>query len=353
MTEIKEQSPKDISIASAMLGNMIRAGIVMDEAVRHLDGALPNRGWKEVAAKVAHGAQLSECLVGLWPEAIVSAVSAGDHSGKLADVLKQVEAMMMLKKEISDALTQFYAPAAYLLGGIGTATFYMVSVIPSISRASKALIGSSYKPSDAMAVSLWFQDVFINHWITVCVLALGMVVGMIWLFQQPEFWNWLFEVADHVAVLDDALRKLYFGLWAKTLAMMSAAGGIDIIEMLTLSSRMLPENMRAGVLKMASEVERCGLSEAGDPRRQPDDDPRHRWPMYIGIAFVSAGQTGNIELEMNRIAPELIDEGMRSLSVIIKTSSIVAMALTGLLAGVAPALLIFEQGHLFQQTMSM
>jgi len=299
------------------------------------------------------GTRLSECLIGLWPEAIVSAVAAGDYSGKLADVLKQVESMMLIKKQINESMSQFYAPLGYLAGGMGTAVFYMVSVIPNISNASKALIGASYKPSDAMAISLWFEDVFINHWVTVCVIMAGIALGLIWLFRQPETWVWLFEQADAIPVLSDALRKLYFGLWARSIAMMSAAGGIDIIEMLTLSSRILPENMRPGVIKMAAEVERRGLSEAGDPRRQPEGDPRLRWPIYVGIAFVSAGQTGNIEQEMSRIAPELIDEGMRTLKLIIKTTSYVAVAITGLLTAFAPLLMIFEQGHLFKQTMSM
>lgn len=353
MNEIQQHSAKDISVAASMLGNMLRAGLATDEAIRHLDNALPNRGWNDVATRVARGALLSECLVDLWPEALVSAVAAGDHSGKLSDVLKQVEGMMLLKKQITDSLGQFYAPLAYLAGGIGTALFYMIKVIPTVSNASKALIGASYKPSSGIALSLWVQDLFINHWMTVCVVLTGIATGLIWLFRQPEFGVWLFEMADKIPGLNNALRKLYFGLWARTVAMMAAAGGIDITEMLTLSSRILPENMRSGVLKMAGEVERRGLSEAGDPRRQPEDDPRLRWPIYIGIAFVSAGQTGNIEQEMTRIAPELIDEGMRTLKVIISVSSYVAVALTGLLTAFAPALMIFEQGHLFQQTMSM
>jgi type II secretory pathway component PulF len=353
MSNIKPHSDKSIAIAASMLGNMISAGLPADEALSHLSDAQPNQGWNEVAIRIAKGSQLSECLVGLWPEALVSAIAAGEYSGKLADVLKQVDSMMLIKKQISEALQQFYAPMFYLLGGICTAIFYLVSVIPTVSTTSKALIGASYKPSAAMKVSFWFQDVFINHWYAVCIVLIGIIVGGAWLVRQQEFWAWLYEIADKIPKLNTSLRKLYFGLWAKTISMMAASGGIDIIEMLILSSKILPANMRDGVILMASEVERRGLSEAGDPRRQAEDDPRRQWPMYIGIAFVSAGQTGDIEVEMKRIAPELIDEGMRTLTIIIQAASHVAVAITGLLAAFAPALMILEQGSLFTQTMSM
>ena len=353
MSHIKQQSDKDVAMAASILGNMIRAGLPADEALRHLNDAMSNRGWDGVAVRVAKGERLSESLVGLWPEALVSAIAAGEYSGRLPDVLKQVDSMMLIKKQIRDALKQFYAPLIYLCGGVGTAIFYMVSVIPSISKASKALIGESYKLSDAMKMSLWFQDIFINHWLMVCFIIAGHFIGGAWLIRQAEFWLWLYETADKIPQLNIALRKLYFGLWARTLAMMAASGGIDIIEMLNLSSKILPENMRTGVLLMANEVERRGLSDAGDPKKQPDDDPRRLWPIYIGIAFVGAGQTGDIEAEMTRIAPELIDEGMRTLKIIIQVTSYVAVGITGLLAAFAPALMIFEQGYIFQQTMSM
>jgi type IV pilus assembly protein PilC len=348
-----QHSIRDIAIASRMLGGMIRAGLALDEATRHLNASLPGRGWSEVSERVARGSRLSECLATMWPDALVSAVAAGDESGRLSDVMKQIEKTMELKKEISDTLKQLYTPAAYVIGGVAAAGFYAVTVLPKMAQASKSMLGSSYEAGTGVIFSEWLQDLIFNHWMSLGVSAAAIVISLVWLFRLPEFWAWLFVQADKIPVLNSALRNLYFGLWAQTLAMMSASGGIEIIKMLVMSAKIMPNNMQAGVIKMAGEVERLGLSVAGDPRRQSDDDPRRLWPLYVGIAFVSAGQTGNIEVEMSRISPELIDDGMRTLKVIIKVASTAALVVSGLLVALAPIMMMLEQGNLFKQTMSM
>jgi len=353
MQKIKQHSDADIATASALLGNMLRVNIPLDEALSQLNQVLPKQGWQTIADLVSNGASLSNCLVGRWPEALVSTITSGEHSGKLANLFMQVDAMMLIKKNINKAFHEFYPPLLYLLGGLGIAIYFMVSVIPTISKTGASFLGSKYQQSGAMKLSLWVHDMFVNHWLAISILTAGFVTGIIVLCQQTAFKMWLFKVADKIPKLNSALRNLYFGLWARTMSMMAASGGLDIIEMLELSSKILPVNMRSGLFLMADDIVSQGLSIAGDPRCHPADDPRRLWPMYIGIAFRSAGQTGDIETEMARISPVLVDEGMRALLAIINITTFVAMALSAVLVAFSPALMALEQASLFRETMRL
>lgn len=342
---------REIAIAASALGNQIKAGLSAECAVRRMAGIQPRANWLEAAERIARGEPLSACLGGQWPEALVAAVAAGELSGALPDVLAQIEDMALLQIRISGSLRQFYMPALLALGGLSTFLFFMVSVIPAVSQSMTGLLMRKSEPSAIMRASAWMHSTFVDHWPQTLAIHVISIVGAIGLFRQPEFRDWLFAAADRAPLLGHPIRSLYFGLWARTLATLASAGGIDIVEMLTMSAQGLPTVLRLGPLRMAEEVIRRGLEEAGDPRLQSPDDPRARWPHYIGIAFAVSAQTGRIDVEMKRVAPILVDDGLKGIERAIQIANVAAMALGGALIMAPLAAYYMEMGKLMQQAM--
>lgn len=344
-------STQQIATAAAALGNQLKAGLPMEKAARRLAGMQPGLGWDGAAGRIARGEPLSECLRGAWPESWASAVAAGERSGALPEIFAQIEEAISVQHRIAGHLRQLRAPLLLSCGGVAVFVFFMSMVIPAVSSSLSGMLIKKAEPSLVMAASAWTHQFLLAYWPAALAAAAASLSGAIWAFRQPGFIEWLFQAADEVPVLGAALRDLYFGLWARNLAVLACAGNISIVEMLLLSSKILPAPYQSGPLSMAGDVVQRGMEEAGDPDKQAAGDPRARWPYYIGIAFSVASQTGRLDVEMSRVSPILVEDGRKAIESFIKTASFLALLISGALIMAPLAAYYLEMGNLVRQAM--
>jgi hypothetical protein len=111
---------------------------------------------------------------------------------------------------------------------------------------------------------------------------------------------------------------------------------------LLLSIKMLPSIYQPGVILAAEEIEKRGYADAVDPDLQPEDDPRRKWPYYISTSFMVAYETGELDKELLRTSPILLEEGIRQLTKFITIADLFAKVCAATMIAI-PLMAYFSQ----------
>ncbi len=321
-----------IGASASALGNQMRAGIPVKQALSRLPLLQPaySEFWLRASLLVQSGNPLSELLKEGWPEALLNAIKAGEQSGKLEDVLTRIEETVELQQSLRAAVMQLCYPIGMGLTGFGVFLGFMVFVIPGLAKAMAKGKGNK---SFFFELSIWMNTFFNENWHLILLsLAIAITGTVLWL-RTPEARALILESVFKIPIVKDALRDMYFGLWANYMAMMVTAG-ITTPEALKLTSKLLPGPLQESVLAFEYDLSSNNrpMSDAADLSKQESDDLRPVWwPFYISNAFIIAEQTGEIDRELLRVAKPLIKDGMKTLDRVIGIANIITLILSGLL----------------------
>lgn len=319
---------KEIQEAAASLGNQIRAGIPLDQAVDQMALMQPDfeELWLRAVSTIRSGHPLSEVLEGVWPVALISAIRAGEQAGKSEEIFSRVEDTVTLQLELRGSMFRLAYPVGMGLVGLSIFVGYMTLVMPSLLKSLGANRGQGFVHD----LCSWMTVVFVDNWMaTFGGLAFGTVLLVNWVRTQEgqaSILNWLLSLP----VLRQALRDLYFGLWGHYMALMVSAG-ITTREALVLTAPVLPSGgLRDSILAFEQDLaDNRSMAEAAHPKNLRADDPRSLWwPFYISNAFIVAQGTGEIDVALVRVAPPLIREGTASLNRFIAFANVAAMAVS-------------------------
>ena len=333
-----QHSSVEIEAAASALGNQLAAGIKIREAVARMGKLQPKytQIWADAAEALSRGGRLSEQMAPVWPDSVVAALKAGEESESIPAVLKRTAQSMQVKAQVKKIYSRLMGPVGAFLAGFGVFMFFMVVVIPKLQSS----LGGG-ESNLTFKLAMFLNHLVMNFWPFILAgLGGGIIFAIRWL-KQAENVDKVIAVADTVPQLGDALRNLFFGLWAYQVALLASAG-MPIKQQLLLSTKTLPECYQEGVLLMASEVEKRGIADSADPDKQPENDPRRAWPFYIVTALITAHETGKVDEEMQRCAPILIDEGVRKLTQFISVADIVAKTAAATMIGI-PLMAYFTQ----------
>lgn len=341
-------SMNEVEQAAAGIGSQIAAGIPLADAAWRMRSIQKKYEsfWTATAKGIEDGHPISTFLEGQWPEAIVNAVKAGEMSGKIEEVFEQIEATIIIQNEIKESVYGLAYPAIFGVIGIGVFIYFMVSVIPSLSKSLKMKDkGFVFELSSAM------EKYFQNNWIVTAVALAVVVVFVVSWLNNPDNRARMMDLFLGIPVIGDALSHLMWGVWCYYMALIHSSGSIPTPTGLVISSAVLPKSLRPGLLLLAEESTIKGLGAAVDPDKLPTDDPRQQWPYFIHNAFILANDSGNISKELWRVAPPLLKVGKRKLKRAMFVANIVALALVGLLI-VGPVMAYYIQlGLALQEAM--
>lgn len=329
---------QELEEASSGLSNQLDAGLTLTDAVVRMAKLQPKKAdlWLDWGEKLARGARLSDVVAEHWPEGVVASVRAGEMSGNLPQIFKDVNKLCALKLKIRKSFGKLIGPVVSGIMGLFVFIFFMVGVIPKLQSA----LGGGEK-SFLFKVSTFMHDAAYAYWHLISVVLVLLVIVIAQWLRQPENIGKLIALGDSIPVLNKAMRNLFFGTWAYQLAILDEAG-LPVKQQLLLSLGSLPEVYKEGVLLMAYEVEKRGRADSADPEKQEEGDPRRNWPYYIAASFINAHETGRLDKEMARVAPILIDEGVKSLD---KSIAILDVIVKFLVAGLIamPLMAYFTQ----------
>lgn len=324
-------SLQQVSAAAAAIGNQVNAGIPITQVVERMARLQPSYAdfWMRASTKLAGGGKLSEVIGEVWPKTMIAVIRSGEESGKIGEVFERIEETVELQLQLRGKMMGLMYPVGMGLAGLGVFLGFMVFVLPMLAKS----MGGKKSTSFVFQFSEWLSAFVHANWL---FIAIGAAVGIFVLV------NWLRTEAAHEAILNtllgipiikEALRNMYFGLWARYMSMMVEAG-IPTVNALKFTAPVLPGALAESINAFAKDVgvNNKGLAEAADVDKMKPDDPRAIWwPFFISSAFIVSEQTGVIDKELNRVAPALIKDGIRSLERFIGILNVFALAVSAFL----------------------
>lgn len=321
---------KEISSTAAALGNQIGAGIPIDQAISRMALMQPEYSdfWLQSVQKIRSGEMLSESLEEIWPEALVSAIRAGEQSGSIDTVFKRIEETIELQMNLRSNVMKLGYPVGMGVAGIAVFLGFMVFVLPMLA---KSLGGGSKSP--IFQFSEWLSVFVLNNYIALTIAIAGAIFSLVAWIKTPEGRNSILVFFINVPVMREALRDMYFGLWAQYMAMM-VKSGIPTTQSLKLTAPVLPGELRESIelFERDLSINNKSISESSDISKLGAGDIRKEWwPFYISNAFMVAEQTGEIDKELMRVAPSLLKDGERNLNRVIAIANIFALVFSGIL----------------------
>lgn len=271
-----------------------------------------------------------------WPAMFATPIEIGEQTGSLSTVFDSIASTTQLQLTIQATLRKLIYPVSIMLAGFGTCIFFLLVVVPSMSLGDQdpTKVSALMKTSIALHVFLW------AHPMAIAVVGIGLAFWIYSALRQPTAISYLLAGIDHVPILSVAVRELYYGLWARYIALMIQCG-VSLQEAIPLSYPLLLEYMVPG-LRAIHENARMGYAAAATTTNLPDTDPRHRIPIFIRNAFRLTDQTGNGDRHFNVAADPLIKLGMERIVRFIDMSGHVATAVAGVFA-FAPLGMYFSQ----------
>lgn len=285
--------------------------------------------WVRTMQEVQSGRLLSNSLGEVWPKTLVSAVRAGEQSGKMDSVLGRIEETIELQLSLRGTIMKLAYPAGMGIAGLGVFIGFMVFVLPMLAKSP----GRTGASSPIFQLSAWLSVFILDNAMTLAIgLGVGIAVLIAWL-KTEEARSLILDACLALPVIQDALRDMYFGLWANYMALMVAAG-LPTTMALKLTAPVLPGALRESIEVFEHDLSANNrtLSDSADLAKLGKNDPRTKWwPFYISNAFIVAEQTGEIDKELLRVAPALIKEGIKTLNRVIAVANVVALAVSALL----------------------
>jgi len=324
-------SLQQVAAAAGAIGNQVNAGIPINQAVQRMTRLQPAHAefWARAATTLAGGGKLSDVIGEVWPKTMIAVIRSGEESGKIGEVFERIETTVELQLQLRGKLMGLMYPVGMGLAGLTVFLGFMVFVLPMLAKS----MGGKKSTSFVFQFSEMLSSFVHANWM---FLVIGIAAGLFFLV------NWLRTEAAGEAILStllgmpiikDALRNMYFGLWANYMSMMVAAG-IPTVSALKFTAPVLPGPLAESVNAFAKDVgvNNKSLSDAADLERLPATDTRVLWwPFFISSAFIVSEQTGAIDTELNRVAPALIKDGIKSLERFIAVLNVIALAVSAFL----------------------
>jgi type II secretory pathway component PulF len=290
--------------------------------------------WSDASNKLRNGRPLSTVMDGVWPAAAISAIRAGELNGSLVEVLDNLVQSIKIQRKIRKTAGKMLYPVGIIGASSVTFIVFMLTLVPSITEKLHKASGKMGELTGIAGFGLHARNYLVDNWILVTVVALVGVIGLVGWARSPKTIREATRIVIDLPLVGPALNSLCFGLWARYMAM-SCRAGIATIEALKSTVDVLPEPLRPGVQAMVYdlEVRNLALDDAANPDKHPQTDPRHKWPFYVPHAFSIGERSGRIDVELERVAPELISAGEEEMERAIGVGTLIAMAFAAAVLG--------------------
>lgn len=322
---------KDLALA---LESMLSASIPMGEAVRKLANIVPSRRhlWVKAARRVEDGEPLSSVLSGEMPEQILSALRAGELSGKTEEVLVSIEQSVTTQMEVQELLSKLVYPVAVFFLSVLVFLFFMTVSVPALGRNL-----SMKNPNFLLKLSFSIEAFMLAYWpLLVAGISVGIVSAVTWLKTESGRKAFI-DAMLKVPRLGDALTYLFFGTWAKYAALMSASG-MTVTAMITHTKPILSPSLQVGMEATLAEItESKSLRESLDHRKLPATDPRFGWPLFVSNALILGEETGEFDRHLIKASVPLIHMGRRQFEKFVRIAWLASMTATAVFIGLSLA----------------
>lgn len=236
----KKISLEELTMFARQLYSLIKAGVVLNRAIRGLAESTNNARFRkvlmEVEASLSSGVNLSTSLAkhgDVFDSMFVNIVSVGENSGRLEMAFQQLYTYLELEKDTRRRISTATRYPMFVLIALSIAIVVLnIFVIPvfadlfsqfgaDLPWATKILIGTS--------------SFFVNHWMLVFLLMATVIFGIRYYVNTTSGmlqWDWM---KLRVPYIGSILERSTLSRFSRSFSMMLKSG-VPLIKALELSS---------------------------------------------------------------------------------------------------------------------
>ena len=276
------------------LGIMVRTGISLAVALKTLAEQTSSKKFRrallDIQAEVEKGNLLSRGLEKypkIFSNLFINMVKAGETSGKLEDVLKQLYVQMKKDHDIiAKVRGAMIYPAIVITMMIIIGIVMMIYVIPNITGIFKELnVTLPLTTRILIAVS----DFSLNHglWLALGIIILIIAFGIILRSKSGRYYFHL--ILLHLPVVGKIIKKINIARFCRTMSSLLKTD-IPIIQSFEITARILGNVLYREVLAEAKEKVKKGVSINGALLPHPQFFP----PVVLQMIAVGE-ETGSLD----------------------------------------------------------
>jgi len=336
-----------LALLTRQFATLVRAGLTIEECLNVLieqsDSARARRLLAAVRARVLEGQSLSHSLAEYpdsFPQIYRAMVEAGEHSGRLGDVLERLADYTESRESLRDkVIIAFIYPALVTVVALAVVGLLLVYVVPQVTRVFVNL-GQALPLATRILIAM--SD-FVR---ASGAYALAALVGAF--------------VAAKLLLRDEARRRRWHGwllrlpLAGRLIRGVNAARFADTLGILTASGVPLLASLQSAAAVLTNLPMRAAVDEAVRRVREggalaPSLGAAKLFPPLVIHLIASGEATGRLDTMLARAAEAQareLENWIRGLTALLEPLLILAMGMVVLFVVVAILLPIFEMNQL-------
>lgn len=349
------RTTKELRDASFLLRNLFKTGSLGADQILHEAGNMAPK-WRtqfHAASKLitTRGIAFHIAVKSIFGPKELSAIRAGEESGKLYDVFDQLWESAKTQQQINKVMKGLITPVAVMFGAVIISIVFFLTLVPNLVRN---LVGTvkDFQPSPPIRAAISSQEWVVANAATASVIAGLLVFVITGLLAsrnvRDNISDFVIRTCIKIEVFGVAYSHLKFGFVAKYLEIVSLAG-VPADERLVIVLDLIPEPIRNGFEKFKLEVIEKGIKGAAGGEGKPDGDPRKslvQWPPYFQLALFQSHESGEWSEPMREYGTVLVQDGKDRLEGIIKILTNVSILIAGVLLLIPVSLMYGTMGEI-------
>lgn len=247
------------------LEQLARAGVPIIEGLTDLRDSLDTPRFREVLAgmveSIEGGKTLSQAMdeyPRVFDEVFTSLIRAGEETGNLSDVLKNLNESLKWQDELAAQTKKLIMYPAFMgLVVIGVVFFMMIYLVPKMVGFIKNM-GQQIPLQTKILIAT--SNFFVNYWYIVVLLPVAVTIGINFAIRTNPKARHRFDGAKlKIPMLGEILRKIILSRFASVFAMMYASG-ISILESIKTTEKVVGNSVIREGLEQAGQLIADGLN---------------------------------------------------------------------------------------------
>lgn len=321
----------DIMMLTSQLAIMSQSGVELAESIENLATTTTNPKLAEtlrgVNTALEEGIQLSAALRAypkIFDEVFVSAIKAGEASGRMTQVLQRLATMLRNEERMRSAIRGALAyPAVLLVIAFAVLFAVVFFVLPQFSQVFKDI---GLVPPATTAALLAIGS-FIRERFILCFLGCAAAtVGAVLFAKTPTFHKLFDKIWLNSLVTKSAARSLATGRVFRLLGMMLSSG-IPLLESLQLCARSVSSLQFRDLMDTLEKEVTLGHMVGPIMARC------HFLPPGAAQMVITAERSGKLSEVFDLIGVHFEEDGERQLKDLVKLLEPAVIVVMGVLVG--------------------
>ncbi len=322
------------------LGIMLKAGISLSDALNTLAKQTDNKLFKkiliDIAQRVEKGASFTDSLKRyekIFGELFINMVEAGEISGKLEDVLRQLYVQTKknyeLKSKVKGALTY---PTVVIIAMLGIGSFMIVFVVPKITAMFKEFNTELPLPTKIL---ISVSDAIVSHGLISALIVVVTIASFIKILRTRRgkyIWQ---AIMLKMPIISPIIKKINIAQFSRTVSSLMKTD-IMIVKTFVITANVLGNlHYRQALLTISEKIKKGGKIN------QIIASYPHLFPPVVTQMVAVGEETGELDTILEELAEfyeNEVDQIMSNLPSIIEP--ILILVLGGAVGGMAIAIIM-------------